>query len=128
MTGTMRILPHFIPFFFSRRFIGDVIHYSSTAWLELLVCAAIIAILAATGAGIYREQLQVANVACAIVGSPMADIKTDMMVFHAYTGQWPESFADLKKWPVIHYDTDQTDPAIQALTVEVNSGDTLLNY
>lgn len=112
----MRISPFFI--YIGRRSIGYAFLGCGTAWLELLICAAVIAVLTATGAGIYQEQVRVVRVARAIVGLPMADIKTDMMVYHAHTGQWPGDLAELQNWPVLARDAYQTDPAIRALTIE----------
>jgi Tfp pilus assembly protein PilE len=123
----MRILPYFNTLSLSRRCIGYVIQGSSTAWLELLICAAIIAILTATAAGIYRERLLVARVEQVIVGLPMAEIKTDMMVYHAHTGRWPDSLADLQKWPALFHDAHQSDPVIQALTIEGGAMQIVLN-
>jgi type II secretory pathway pseudopilin PulG len=123
----MWIFSSFIPLNTSRRFIRYMVHYSSVAWLELLICIAIIAILTATGARIYREQIRVAHVARAILGLPLADIKTDMMVYHAHTGQWPDSFADLQKWPVFPHYAYQTDPSIKSVSIENGAIDIVLN-
>lgn len=104
-----------------------MIHYSSTAWLELLICIAVIAVLAATGGGIYRQQIREANVTRAIVGLPMTDFKTAMMVYHAHTGRWPDSLADLQQWPFFPHDANQTDSAIRALTIESGAMHIVLN-
>jgi Tfp pilus assembly protein PilE len=123
----MRLLSWFTPFYITRRCIGFAIVDSSIAWLELLICAAIISILAVTGTGIYREQIRTAEVLRAVAGLPMTDIKTDMMVYHAHTGQWPESEADLRKWPVVPHDAYHPDPAVEELTIEGGALHMVLN-
>jgi Tfp pilus assembly major pilin PilA len=123
----MRILPSFFPFHIGRRFVGYAVHYSGTAWLELLICAAVIAILTATAGGIYREQIRVAAVLRAIAGIPMTDIKTEMMVYHAHTGQWPDSFEALQQWTVFPHHASRTDPAVQSTTIEAGAIHLVLN-
>ncbi len=123
----MRIFSYIAPFHVARRFIGYRIHCSNLAWLELLICTAIIGLLTATGAGIYGEQIRVAHVARAIVGLPLTDIKTDMMVYHAHTGLWPSSLTDLLKWPVFQHNAYKTDPSIKAVTIENGAIDIVLN-
>ncbi len=123
----MWIFSYLIPFHAVRRFIGYRIYCSSLAWLELLICTAIIASLTVMGIGIYRERIRVAQVARAIVGLPLTDIKTDMMVYHAHTGQWPHSLADLQKWPIFQHHAYQTDSSIKSVTIEDGAIDIVLN-
>jgi type II secretory pathway pseudopilin PulG len=123
----MRIFPYLNPFNAGRCFTRYVVRYSSIDWLELLICTTIVAILMATAATIYREQILTARVSQAVLGLPMADIKNDMMVYHAHTGQWPGSFDDIRKWPVFPHYAYQSDLCSKSVTIEDGAIDIVLN-
>lgn len=114
----MNLFNIYTSYYLGRRCFRYALRGYGIAWLELLFCTVIIAVLTAIGAGIYQEQVRVARVARAVVGVPMADIRTDMMVYHAHTGLWPDSMDALRRRPDLARDGYQTDPAIDTLTVE----------
>ncbi|MBI5896089.1 MAG: hypothetical protein HZB24_08850 [Desulfobacterales bacterium] len=59
-------------------------------WIELILCTGIIVFLASLALSAYGDYLKIAKAAEAVLSSALGDLKTDLAVYYAHTGQWPK--------------------------------------
>jgi Tfp pilus assembly major pilin PilA len=64
---------------------------SRLLWIELICCASLFVILASLAMNIYGDYLKMAKVTEAVLSSALGDLKTEVAVYYAHTGQWPEN-------------------------------------
>lgn len=68
------------------------------AWLEFYVCIFVLMVLAMLAASSYPEYVRSFKIAHALLGAPFFEIKVDMMVCRANTGQWPAGILQSSQW------------------------------
>ena len=65
-----------------------------------MLCAGIIAFLASLALSAYGHYLKIAKVAEAVLSSALGDLKTEVLVYYAHTGQWPRDINEAHTYGV----------------------------